>query len=190
MNPLLGAAVLAIAVYAFLRKDSEADGTKDDNGGDSASSVPTIQGNTDGTQTPLIPASSIPATTIPATQTPPAQPGGAPPNTSGDPVGYNTELYPDAKSVRKGLVFLGELPPANLETPPEPDELRARVKSFQDHYNEASLLGLWQTQGSLIEDGIPGKMTLRALEIAVSGQDGLGLDDTIRGYQWAQQFDL
>jgi hypothetical protein len=193
MNPLAVAAVAIVALFAWMKRGEEPE--------EPGALTPSFKPNkpadpdSDGGLVPSQPEPIFPVTPNPAPV--PAQPvpsvpnpSGNPPNVSGDPAGYNTGLYPTAKAVRKGLVFLGELGTGYVDVVPSPSVLKAAVKSFQGNYNSASLEGLWEVSGWLTEDGVPGVNTLRALEIAVSGLDGLGLDDTIRGYQWSEEFDL
>lgn len=193
MNPLAIAAVAIVALFAWMKREEEPE--------EPGALTPSFKPNkpadpdSDGGWVPSQPEPIFPVTPNPAPV--PAQPvpsvpnpSGNPPNVSGDLAGYNTGLYPTAKAVRKGLVFLGELGTGYVDAVPSPSVLKAAVKSFQGNYNSASLEGLWEASGWLTEDGVPGVNTLRALEIAVSGLDGLGLDDTIRGYQWSDEFDL
>lgn len=196
MNPLAVAAVAIVALFAWMKKDKE----PEEPGALTPSFKPTkpADPDPDGGFVPSQPQPIFPVTPNPApVPTPPVQPvpsvpnpSGNPPNVSGDSAGYNTGLYPTAKAVRKGLVFLGELGTGYVDVTPSPSVLKAAVKSFQGNYNSASIEGLWEVSGWLTEDGVPGINTLRALEIAVSGLDGLGLDDTIRGYQWSEEFGL
>jgi hypothetical protein len=111
--------------------------------------------------------------------------GSRPPNVSRDPAGYNTEMYPDPKSVRRGLDFLGyDMPIVNV---PPPDDA---VGAFQEDWNEAVASGFAGATGKLSVDRVPGKYTLRALEIATSGTDGASILDLYRGPAWSNRFGL
>ena len=188
MNPLAVAALLLVALFAWTKKDEE----PEEPGALVPSFKPTPPADQNGGFVPSQPQPIFPVTPSPAPVPPaPSVPNPSnPPNVSGDSAGYNTGLYPTPKAVRKGLVFLGELGTGYVDATPSPSVLKAAVKSFQGNYNQASMMGMWETSGWLAEDGVPGINTLRALEIAVSGLDGLGLDDTIRGYQWSEEFGL
>lgn len=98
-----------------------------------------------------------------------------PPNISGDPQGYNTQMFPDSQAVRsifEQMRYVDDLPP---ESPPS----KQTVRNFQQHWNAltnavaagklSQYKGLNQfdnLRGTLSVDGIPGPNTLRALEIA------------------------
>ena len=191
MNPLAVAAVAIVALFAWMKREEE---PGEEPGALIPSFKPTKPADPepDGGFVPSQPSPIFPVTPNPAPVPPaPSVPNPSnPPNVSGDSAGYNTGLYPTAKAVRKGLVFLGELGTGYVDVTPSPSVLKAAVESFQGNYNQASMMGMWETSGWLAEDGVPGINTLRALEIAVSGLDGLGLDDTIRGYQWSEEFGL
>ncbi|MEE9386316.1 MAG: hypothetical protein V3V08_23125 [Nannocystaceae bacterium] len=106
------------------------------------------------------------------------------PNLSGDEDGYNTDLYPSAKEVRQGFMFLGYQVGGGDET------LNGHplVKKFQEDWNEAAETGFQDAIGEFLPDKVPGPGTLRALEIAATGTDGVGLDDLARGYKWQDRF--
>ena len=108
----------------------------------------------------------------------------APPNPYGQ-VGYNTELFPDPKSVRKTLNYLGYEMFVFDKPPP-----KSLVQKFQRHYNMATERKYKDAKGILVDDGIPGKKTLRALERAAFGTNGPTPDDIIRGSSWKTEFDL
>ncbi len=101
-------------------------------------------------------------------------------------MGQERNLYKIPGDVRKSFHFLGYVSDGTSNTPPP----ISKIKAFQGDYNQASIMALWDAEGWLEEDGYLGPMTMRALEIAVAGTDGLGIDDTIRGYQWSEEFDL
>lgn len=87
---------------------------------------------------------------------------GSPPNTSGDPKGYNTKLFPNHRSVRRALRRLGYR--VNLANAKAPSGI---VRRFQKGYNICSIKRhpAW---GILKIDGVPGVHTLNALEIALN----------------------
>lgn len=111
---------------------------------------------------------------------------GNPPNFSGDPAGYNTELFPGPTPIRVALNTLGyniaytggELAPNG--TP------NSEVQRFQSDYNKVvrgidvgkvklptsvpQPKRLKVLRGLLVVDGIPGKNSLKALEIALGNQ--------------------
>jgi hypothetical protein len=108
---------------------------------------------------------------------------GNPPNISGDPQGYNTVLFPSPAPVRLTLKMLGykvETSSATLVPDNKPNE---EVRRFQIEWNKV-IRGLdsgkvklpddvtepllQHLRGVLDEDGIPGKNTLNAMEIASS----------------------
>ncbi len=109
---------------------------------------------------------------------------GKPPNSSGDPEGYNTELYPSPAPVRLGLKLVGYPVPYSSETLNPNSKANADVTRFQREWNRV-IQGIdsgsvklpssppepkWveRLRGSLDTDGIAGKNTLNALEIAVA----------------------
>lgn len=109
-----------------------------------------------------------------------------PPNVSGKAAGYNTERFPDSLAVRRALDFLGYSMALTNMPPPASD-----VVAFQNDYNEASEESFGGAQGYLDDDGVPGKFTLRALEIAAFGTDGVaGVSDLVKGPLWADRFGL
>lgn len=88
--------------------------------------------------------------------------GKHPPNTSGDPAGYNTEMFPGAVAVRQWLVNLGySVTLDNVAL-----VKNASVKKFQADYNKVSKHH--PNMGTLLVDGTAGKNTLNAIEIAWS----------------------
>jgi len=102
----------------------------------------------------------------------------SPPNISGDPEGYNTELYGDPHPVRMGLAYLGYDIALNTEPVGSQSSPNAAALQFQKDYNKGAGDGLQMTQGPLSgqpitghlkEDGWPGDDTLNALELAVGG---------------------
>ena len=119
---------------------------------------------------------------------------GNPPNVTGDNYGYNSTLFPAPLPVRVAMKAIGypvEIGTVSLYQNNQPDE---RVSSFQREWNrvikaiDAGSINLpnvtssddarWvdALRGLLEVDGIPGKRTLCALEIAFSNQvkNGLG----------------
>lgn len=109
---------------------------------------------------------------------------GNPPNSSGDPQGYNTTLYPSPSPVRLGLKLVGYPVPFSSETLNPNSQPNDEVSRFQREWNrvikgiDAGRVKLpsspsepvWvaRLRGSLDTDGIAGKNTLNALEIAVA----------------------
>jgi len=193
MDPLFGLGLAAAAaLYFYSLKDADqADDEPDpeDSGGSLSTTfqpAPTVPGEPQPQLPPpglLGPGSGEPS----PSPTPAVPPNPAPPpNVSGDPAGYNTELFPDPKSVRNALRFLGYPVNENLTTPPP----ASQVKRFQGHYNQSSIMEQYDAVGYLAEDGVPGKLTLRGLEIAVSGTDGPDLGDFARGFAWSQEHGL
>lgn len=113
---------------------------------------------------------------------------GNPPNPSGDPLGYNSALYKSHEDVRRHLSNLSYLPPSAVNNTPPP---AAVVGKFQRDWNTASEEGFGDATGHLLEDEIPGKFTLRALEIANNGTDGHQVgDDLVRRVNWAMRFNF
>lgn len=192
MDPLLGLGLAAAALYFYsLKEADQADDEPDpeDSGGSLSTTfkpTPTVPGEPQ----PQLPPPDLvgPGAGQPSPSPTPAVPPSPapPPNVSGDSAGYNTELFPDPKSVRKALRFLGYPVNENLTTPPP----ASQVKRFQGHYNQSSIMEQYDAVGYLDEDGVPGKFTLRGLEIAVSGTDGPDLGDFARGFAWAQEHGL
>ena len=88
-----------------------------------------------------------------------------PPNTSGDPKGYNATLFPNFRSVRKALRRLGyKTSMANAKAP------ASIVRHFQRDYNHCSIdahpsWGVVRIDGKI--DGKDGRHPLNALEIAL-----------------------
>lgn len=106
---------------------------------------------------------------------------GTPPNISGDPQGYNTTRFESPAPVRLTLIFLGFKVESNDETLVPNNQPNGEVMRFQREWNRV-IRGidsgkvkfpagmddplLKNLRGVLTEDGIPGKNTLNALEIA------------------------
>ena len=106
---------------------------------------------------------------------------GSPPNISGDPQGYNTTRFTSPAPVRLTLIFLGFKVESNDQTLVPNNKPHPEVSRFQREWNRI-IRGidsgkvkfpagmndplLDNLRGSLSEDGIPGKNTLNALEIA------------------------
>ncbi len=89
-----------------------------------------------------------------------------PPNTSGNPKGYNAKLFPNFRAVRKALRRLGyKTSMANAKAP------ASVVRQFQRDYNHCSIdahpsWGVVRIDGKI--DGRDGRHTLNALEISLS----------------------
>lgn len=106
---------------------------------------------------------------------------GNPPNISGDPQGYNTTRFSSPAPVRLTMIFLGFKVEHNDQTLVPNNQPNPEVMRFQREWNRV-IRGidsgrvkfpadmddplLKNLRGVLTEDGIPGKNTLNALEIA------------------------
>jgi hypothetical protein len=107
---------------------------------------------------------------------------GNPPNLSGDREGYNTKRYPHPGAVRMAMTLLGYKVEYNAETLVPNNQPNPEVLKFQQAWNKV-IRGLdsgkvkypspvddpsklQPFRGLLDEDGIPGKNTINALEIA------------------------
>lgn len=85
-----------------------------------------------------------------------------PPNISKDKKGYNRKLFPTARAVRRALRRLGyKVMLTNTAAP------AMVVRQFQRHYNHCSIKR-FPKWGSLKVDGVAGKHTLNAIEIALT----------------------
>ncbi|WP_106093318.1 hypothetical protein [Enhygromyxa salina] len=106
---------------------------------------------------------------------------GKPPNISGDPEGYNTQRYPHPGSVRLTMTGLGYKVEYNNETLVPNNTPHPEVTKFQNDWNRvikgldsgkvkfpsgSDPSKLKPFRGLLDADGIPGKNTLNAMEIA------------------------
>lgn len=106
----------------------------------------------------------------------PKQPSSPPPNVSGDPAGYNTQMFPASSAVRSGFQSLG------YSTRTDPVGVHPSTRAFQEDYNaiaaglasgavvppaEVAPAVVALFRGHLDTDGIAGRYTLRALEIAL-----------------------
>lgn len=107
---------------------------------------------------------------------------GKPPNTSGDPEGYNTELFPHPGAVRMALITTGYKVAVSGDPLVTEGQSNAEVQRFQSDWNKVihgldsgkvefptpvdDPSKLKQFRGLLVVDGIPGKNTLNGLEIA------------------------
>lgn len=98
-----------------------------------------------------------------------------PPNLSGNSQGYNTELWPDPKSVRQALANLGYTIQVNDEPVGSEQTKNPGALAFQRDYNKAVEDGMEMQYGSqagkallgkLEEDGWAGPNMLNALEAA------------------------
>jgi hypothetical protein len=113
---------------------------------------------------------------------------GKPPNISGDPMGYNTKVWPSPGPVRLALKAAGYEVPYSTEPLTNPSKpVDEQVRLFQRDWNrvingidsgkvklpsdpaDPSLIR--SLRGLLDDDGVPGKNTLNALEI-VTGNFG------------------
>lgn len=111
---------------------------------------------------------------------------GNPPNVSGDPQGYNTQRYPHPGAVRLTMTALGYKVAYSAETLVPNNQPHPEVRRFQREWNKVIRgLDLGRVKfpepvddpsklkffrGVLSDDGIPGKNTLNAMEIAVNNQ--------------------
>jgi hypothetical protein len=111
---------------------------------------------------------------------------GKPPNVSGDQAGYNTQRYPSPGPVRLTMTVLGYKVEYNNKTLVPDGQGNAEVNRFQVEWNkvihgldsgsvkfptpvdDSSKLAAFR--GLLDADGIPGKNTLNAMEIAFNNQ--------------------
>ena len=111
---------------------------------------------------------------------------GTPPNVSGDAEGYNTQRYPHPGAVRLTMTALGYKVEYTAETLVPNNQPNSEVTKFQREWNKV-IRGLdsgkvefpspvddpsklESFRGLLGEDGIPGKNTLNAMEIAINNQ--------------------
>jgi hypothetical protein len=111
---------------------------------------------------------------------------GTPPNVSGDREGYNTQRYPHPGAVRLTMTALGYKVEYSAETLVPNNQPNSEVTKFQREWNQV-IRGLdsgkvefrspvddpsklQPFRGLLGEDGIPGKNTLNAMEIAINNQ--------------------
>lgn len=117
-----------------------------------------------------------------------------PPNISGDSSGYNTKLFPSPTEVRVIMKTLGyDVAQGSAPLVSSSNPTNAHVSQFQDAFNRvtaavasgkikgAGLLPFpldnkvpnqWSNlKGRLSVDGVPGKYTLRAMEIAYKFQN-------------------
>jgi hypothetical protein len=111
---------------------------------------------------------------------------GTPPNVSGDSNGYNTQRYPHPGAVRLTMTALGYKVEYSAETLVPDGKSNPEVTRFQSEWNkvihgldsgkvkfptpvdDSSKLAAFR--GVLTADGIPGKNTLNAMEIAFNNQ--------------------
>jgi hypothetical protein len=111
---------------------------------------------------------------------------GKPPNVSGDADGYNTQRYPHPGAVRLTMTALGYKVEYSAETlvpngKPNPEVTKFQVEwnkvihgldsgkvKFASPVDDSSKLASFR--GLLDADGIPGKNTLNAMEIAFNNQ--------------------
>jgi hypothetical protein len=119
----------------------------------------------------------------PAPKPKPAPSGQNPPNLSGDPAGYDTNMFPGAQAVRQWFVNMGYS--IGNQFLQEPLIENAGVKKFQRNYNKVSaavaqgkikgLLGIDRDfpMGTVDVDGTAGKNTLNALSIAFRMSDAM-----------------
>lgn len=123
---------------------------------------------------------------LPAPAPIPAVPsGGNPPNHSGDPAGYDTNMFAKPLDVRKILNGLGyEM--ALIDAPPP----AALVGMFQEDFNNSVANGFMGLTGSLAVDQVPGKNTLNAMRFAAFGANGPDPSDVLRWTQWRNEHGL
>jgi hypothetical protein len=111
---------------------------------------------------------------------------GKPPNVSGDPEGYNTQRFPHPGAVRLTMTALGYKVEYSAETLVPNNQPNTEVTKFQREWNKVihgldsgdvkfpspvdDSSKLKSFRGLLGEDGIPGKNTLNAMEIALNNQ--------------------
>lgn len=111
---------------------------------------------------------------------------GKPPNVSGDSHGYNTQRYPHPGAVRLTMTTLGYKVEFSGETLVPDGEPNPEVKLFQNEWNKVirgldsgkvkfaspvdDSTKLAAFRGLLDPDGIPGKNTLNAMEVAFNNQ--------------------
>jgi hypothetical protein len=111
---------------------------------------------------------------------------GKPPNVSGDVNGYNTQRYPHPGAVRLTMTAIGYKVEYSAETlvpngKPNPEVTRFQVEwnkvirgldsgkvKFPSPVDDSSKLAVFR--GLVDADGIPGKNTLNAMEIAFNNQ--------------------
>lgn len=112
---------------------------------------------------------------------------GKPPNISKDPAGYNTALFPNPTPVRVVLTRVGYSVPWDGGSLVPDGKANPEVTKFQNDWNRviegidlgrvklptavAESAKLAYFRGRLAADGIPGKNTLNALEIAMVNQE-------------------
>jgi hypothetical protein len=142
------------------------------------------QGETAPTPTPATPSKPKPSGTTTT---------GGPPNTSGDPAGYNTTLFDSVAKVRYAFLDGAGYDAAQGKLPSMEKTAagRAIVSRFQSDWNRvvaARSAGTWTApvvknpghaedlRGRLSVDGVPGKNTLNALEIVWTNKAQNGLD--------------
>jgi hypothetical protein len=111
---------------------------------------------------------------------------GKPPNVSGDPEGYNTQRYPHPGAVRLTMTALDYKVEYSAQTLVPNNQPNTEVTKFQREWNKVirgldsgkvvfpspvdDSSKLRDFRGLLDEDGIPGKNTLNAMEIAFNNQ--------------------
>jgi hypothetical protein len=111
---------------------------------------------------------------------------GKPPNVSGDAEGYNTQRYPHPGAVRLTMTALGYKVEYTAETLVPNNQPNTEVTKLQREWNKVirgldsgkvvfpspvdDSTKLRDFRGLLDEDGIPGKNTLNAMEIAFNNQ--------------------
>jgi len=81
-------------------------------------------------------------------------------NTTRDPKGFNSKIFKDDRSIRRAFIILGySVNHSSLKVP------KSSVLKFQKDYNIASQKN--SSMGALKADGVIGKDTLNALEVAI-----------------------
>lgn len=184
----VAAGFLGLAVFMGGEDEAKADSSTPAGGDGSGETVPSGGGNT----TPTIPSggggddSSTGGSSSSSTS--------PPPNISGDSSGYNTKLFPSPTEVRVIMKTLGyDVAQGSAPLVSSSNPTNAHVSQFQDAFNRvtaavasgkikgAGLLPFpldnkvpnqWSNlKGRLSVDGVPGKYTLRAMEIAYKFQN-------------------
>lgn len=124
---------------------------------------------------------------------------GKPPNMSGDPQGYNTKVWPSPSPVRLAFKAHGYDMPYSQDAITNASKPHDEVvRRFQRDWNKVingidagkvglpsdpkDALALRSLRGLLDDDGVPGKNTLNALEIASAnlGKNGLRWPDLVK----------
>jgi hypothetical protein len=108
-----------------------------------------------------------------------------PTNWSGNPAGYNSDLFPSLAAVRGVLRSLGYGMPSNGATLSASD--RAALRQFQRDYNTVSATYVNEPKGTLGVDGRLGRNTLNGIEFALNIDQGgsfNAMNGKINGTGW------